>query len=229
MALEGRVARAAAEALANQKFVSAIDVLVGIGWLAPSRVDDWRHRRIPFLEAGIQTNLSKVTAALRAFHAWAVAAELRPSETAYVARSVGREPLRFSESGEADIERAYRTHWLSPALTERGRARLEKKASAPPELVAVEARRDWACHRCSGTGAWLTMEPEGPACLGCLGLGELVYLPSGDAGVTRRARAASARSVVAVRWSGSRKRYERVGLFVEPQALAGSNEATNGE
>ena len=81
-------------ALARQDYVTAIDVLTGLGWLAPVRVDDWRHRRIPFLEAGVQAGLPKIAAAMRVFRAWATSAGLRPSETAYVARSVGREPLQ---------------------------------------------------------------------------------------------------------------------------------------
>ncbi len=116
--LEARVAAAAAAALARQDYVTAIDVLTGLGWLAPVRVDDWRHRRIPFLEAGVQAGLPKIAAAMRVFRAWATSAGLRPSETAYVARSVGREPLQFSKSGEPAIERGYRTHWISPALSE---------------------------------------------------------------------------------------------------------------
>ncbi len=219
-ALERRVAQAASAALAQRSFVTAIDVLVGIGWLVQARVDDWRHRRLPFLEAGVQTNLSKISAAMRALRAWATAQGLKPSETVYVARSAGRETLRFSKSGDAAVERAYRTHWISPALTERARARVEQKAAAPPELVAVEANREWKCHRCAGTGAMLVMEAEGPACLECLGMGDLVWLPSGDAAATRRARKASARSLPVVRWSRARKRYERIGLLVEPAALS---------
>jgi hypothetical protein len=38
------------------------------------------------------------------------------SETAYVARTRDRRRLQFSISGEPDIERAYRTYWVSPDL-----------------------------------------------------------------------------------------------------------------
>jgi hypothetical protein len=43
--LEQRVTRAAEAALAEQRFVSAIDVLLGLGWLAPSHLDQWRQGR----------------------------------------------------------------------------------------------------------------------------------------------------------------------------------------
>jgi hypothetical protein len=65
----------------------------------------------------------------------------------------------------------------------------------------------------------LVMEKGGPLCLRCAGLDDLLFLASGDAALTRRARAKSERSAVVVRWSRTRKRYERQGLLVEPQAL----------
>jgi hypothetical protein len=44
-------------------------------------------------------------------------------------------------------------------------------------------------------------------------------LPSGEAALTRRAKKASGLSAVVVRWSRTRKRYERQGLLVENAAL----------
>ena len=64
------------------------------------------------------------------------------------------------------------------------------------------------------------MEPPGLACLRCVGLDDLEFLPAGDALLTRRAKANSARFAVVVRYSRSRDRYERRGLLVESQALA---------
>ena len=77
----------------------------------------------------------------------------------------------------------------------------------------------WTCHRCGGTGDFLVMENPGPACLRCVGLDDLEFLPAGDALLTRRAKAKSARSAVVVRFSRSRRRYERQGLLVEAAAL----------
>ena len=47
----------------------------------------------------------------------------------------------------------------------------------------------------------------------------LAFLPSGEAALTRRAKKASGLSAVVVRWSRTRKRYERQGLLVEEAAL----------
>jgi hypothetical protein len=64
------------------------------------------------------------------------------------------------------------------------------------------------------------MDDAGPLCLDCADLGHLMFLPAGDAALTRRAAKASSLSAVVVRWSRTRKRYERQGTLVEEQALA---------
>jgi hypothetical protein len=56
-------------------------------------------------------------------------------------------------------------------------------------------------------------------CLNCGDLDHLVFLPSGDAALTRRSRKYSGLSAVVVKWSRARKRYERQGLLVEDEAL----------
>jgi hypothetical protein len=218
--LPGRVARAAEAALAAQKYVSPIDVLVGIGWLDPGAVKQWRQGQIVCLEAAVQTNLPRISEAMKLFRSWAKDKGLLPSETQYVARVPHRRTLQFSRSNDPTIERLYRTHWISPELSERKRERLAEKASRAPELVVIRPFDDaWTCHRCGGSGSFLMMENGGPACLRCMGLGELVLVPPGDALLTRRAKAKSARHAVVVRFSKARRRYERQGLLVKPQAL----------
>ena len=54
---------------------------------------------------------------------------------------------------------------------------------------------------------------------GLRGHGSLVFLPSGDAALTRRAKKNSRLSAVVVRFSRARKRYERQGILVEEDAL----------
>ena len=118
------------------------------------------------------------------------------------------------------IEQLYRTHWLSDELSTRKRERLAEKASRAPELMVIQPLNDaWTCHRCGRTGDLLIMENPGPACLRCVGLDDLEFLAAGDALLTRRVKAKSARHAVVVRFSKSRRRYERQGLLVEAQAV----------
>jgi hypothetical protein len=218
--LADRVVKAAEAALAAQNYATSLDVLIGIGWLDPGSLKRWRQGQVHCLERAVQTNLSRICEAMKLFRSWASAKGLVPSETQYVARTPQRQTLRFSDSGNPQIERAYRTHWVSPALSERKRERLTQKTNRAPELVVVLPLNEaWTCHRCGGTGSILVMENPGPACLRCVGLDDLEFLSAGDALLTRRAKAKSARHAAVVRFSKTRGRYERQGLLVEPQAL----------
>jgi len=218
--IERKVARAAEVALAKRRFVTAIDVLVGVGWLEPRRVDEWRQGRVDYLERTTIASLGKISTAMRCLRRCALARGLKPSETAYVARTRDRRPLRFSKSGDPAIERAYRTHWVSPELSERKRARLAERQSRAPELLVISPVKDFTCSACGGEGGgWLMMEDSGPVCMSCADMDHLVFLPSGDAALTRRAKAASRLSAVVVRFSRARKRYERQGILVDEAAL----------
>lgn len=221
--LAQRVVEAAETTLAVEGVVSPLDMLMGIRWLDPGGVDRWRQGRVDSIESLIQTNPARLAEALELFRSWATGKGLIAGEAQYVARTPQRQTLRFSRSGDPAVEQGYRTHWMSPQLSEARQARVTEKASRPPELVVIDPLdRDWTCHRCGGSGergGLLIMEEAGPACLRCAGLDDLEYLPAGDALLTRRAKAKSARHAVVVRFSRSRKRYERRGILVEAEAL----------
>jgi hypothetical protein len=228
--LADRVTEAAEASLAAQHYVSAIDVLVGIGWLDPGAVKFWQLGRHDCLEAAVQTKPARIGEAMALLQSWAIGRGLIASEAEYVARTPERQALRFSRSGNPTIERLYRTHWVSRELSERKQERLAEKASRTPELVVVQPlNTTWTCHRCGGTSDFLMMENPGPACLRCVGLDDLEFLPAGDTLLTRRAKAKSVRYAVVVRFSRSRRRYERRGLLVEPQALADARRVLTGQ
>ena len=79
------------------------------------------------------------------------------------------------------------------------------------------------CAECGenlGFKAWIRLNSEKEAlCLSCADLDHLLFLPSGDAALTRRARKHSVLSAVVLKWSKARKQYERQGLLVEEEAL----------
>ncbi len=91
------------------------------------------------------------------------------------------------------------------------------------ELKVFISSRDSTCDECHeklGTGAWITLQGEkGALCLACADLDRLVFLPSGNTALTRRARKHSPLCAVVLKWSRARKRYERQGLLVQPEAL----------
>jgi len=221
--LESRAIQAAEAALERQKFVAPIDVLLGIGRLVPSHIEQWRHGRIDYLEQVVQGRPDRILEMLLAFRGWALAKGLQPSETRYMRH--GREgdvELRFTADGNPEIERLYRTHYVSPALPAAKRQKLEEKSSRPPQPVVFDNLRRSKCSECGveiDKGEFLYMDAGQPLCLACAGFGDLEFLPAGDTALTRRAGKYSARSAVVVRFSRSRGRYERQGLLVEPEAL----------
>ncbi len=111
----------------------------------------------------------------------------------------------------------------------RGMAKTSRQDSAqqpakPADLVVISPLKDWTCAGCAGTGDFLIMDDAGPLCLTCADLDYLIFLPSGDAALTRRAKQASRLAAVVVRWSRSRKRYERQGILAEEAAIQQAEE-----
>jgi len=96
------------------------------------------------------------------------------------------------------------------------------------EIKVFITHRDSKCDDCGeelGRQAWITLEEnKGALCLACADLDELVFLPSGDAALTRRSKKYSTLSAVVLKFSRARRRYERQGLLVEECALAKAEE-----
>ena len=96
------------------------------------------------------------------------------------------------------------------------------------ELKVFITTQSATCGECGeelGRHAWITLvEDKGALCLSCADLDHLIFLPSGDPALTRRARKHSTLSAVVLQWSRARKRYERQGLLVEDQGLAQAEE-----
>jgi hypothetical protein len=101
---------------------------------------------------------------------------------------------------------------FTPAAGERSR-----------DLRVFITTRESRCDECGeelGQGAWILLAGDrGALCLTCADLEQLVFLPAGDAALTRRARAHSELAAVVLKWSRARKRYERQGLLVAEPAL----------
>lgn len=91
------------------------------------------------------------------------------------------------------------------------------------DIKVFISNRDSICDECKeqlGSRAWITLEREkGALCLTCADLDHLIFLPSGDAALTRRSRKHSTLVAVVLKWARARKRYERQGLLVEGHAL----------
>ncbi len=222
--LESRVARAAGEALLDQGYARPIDVLMRIGWLQASHLMDWRGGRATCLEEAVPVSSGSVAQAVGILDAWAHGQNLKTAETRYERRSrKGLVALRFTSASDPEAEQKYRRVWLSPDLSRKEREKILRELNTPPDIVVFSILRNSKCSACGAEkweGDFLFKDGDEAFCLACAGLDRLEYLPSGDAALTRRAKKYSKEWAVVVSFSRSRKRYERRGLLVEPEALA---------
>lgn len=224
--LQERVVLAAEALLQRSGSVGPLELFQEMGWLHASHVEGWRkgneHYRV--LEKWIHAGSGKVEKAIFHFHKWVGQRGLRPIEASYTRRSPrGVEQLQVTEGGNPEREKFYRTHYAPADLPEKKTAKLAEKLNKAPDLVVFEkVSEEGKCSECGAElvrGDYLSMEKGQPLCLVCADLDHLVFLPAGDMALSRRARKHSSLSAVVVRFSRTRKRYERQGLLVAAEAL----------
>ena len=229
--LQERVEQAAQTALNRNGSVGPLELFQEMRLLQAVHVEGWRkgtqHYRL--LQPWIQVGPEKFQKTIRHFQEWVKQNGLRPLEATYTRRGPGGiEQLQVTADGDPEWEKFYRTHYAPGDLPEKKAARVAAKLNRPPELVVFEkVSDDGNCSEC-GTelpkGAFLLLEKEQPLCLTCADLDQLVFLPAGDAALSRRARKHSPLAAVVVRFNRARKRYERQGLLVAEEAVARAEE-----
>lgn len=94
----------------------------------------------------------------------------------------------------------------------------------PVPSLFISRRKAVVCTGCSKTvreGEKLLAldEKKRGLCESCADLKSLTLLPPGDVAMTRRSKKHSSRTVVFQQWNQRRRRYERKGQFVEPEAI----------
>ena len=220
--LFGRVVKAAEAALADHSYVSCIDVLCGMGLLPPGTSIRGAKDKSIFSSdqfKGIPT---------RSVLLW------RCSGGGASRRgSLQRNPLRSTHT-ERDDRLAVQQEWKSSNREElphalrfagalraqAGAASSQARPSSADGRIPDSAQLPMLRMRRGNRNGLLTIYGSGqPLCLPCGRLDDLELLPSGDTALTRRATKYSGRVAVVVRFSRSRRRYERQGILVEAAAL----------
>nr|WP_020671674.1 DUF2293 domain-containing protein [Amycolatopsis nigrescens] len=220
--LQQRVFDAAEASLKRSKYLAPVELLAALGWLPDRRAELWRRGRLDALEQALEVDAGKAATAVEYLRSWAEVRQLQPVETRYLAATRDRRPLRFTLDGAEAAELAFRTHWVSPELSEKRLEQLVTRQNKAPDLVVISPEKDWACAECalkSAPGEFLFEEDGRSLCLSCADFGHLVFLPAGNAALSRRAKKESALSAVVMRFNRRRKRSERLGILVGAQAL----------
>ena len=106
----------------SRGYASPVGVLLDIGVLDKKRYEDWRHGRVPYLEAACTVNLHELSEIMKVVRDYASRNGLKPSFTDYRQAGAKSRVLRFSKSGNPAIEMAYATHYVvvNVALSRRG-------------------------------------------------------------------------------------------------------------
>jgi len=215
----------AESALADHQYASFIDILSGMGLL--HNVGTWHNGRVKYVDELMQGSPEKLLNVIDLFQKWAARRGLRREELPPHASFLRTPPKNKLASQYPMLERAFRSHYISPDLAESKLETLREKASASPPPTVFSIVKESKCSQCGRElpkGDLLTMQSNQPLCLECADLDHLVYLAGGDAALTRRATKLSGLWAVVVQFSRSRGRYERQGVLVEPEALEKAEE-----
>lgn len=109
------IERAVLAILAVGNVVTPVEVMVHIGWLSREDLDAWREGRVPFLEAVVQCNLTRLSRFLRILSFMCHDLNLSGAPGDPPRRAMGRAiPLRFTKTGNPRIEASYARRYVWP-------------------------------------------------------------------------------------------------------------------
>ena len=221
--LEEHIKTIAERVLKLQNYVTVIDVLLETGHLQFAHLDRWQRGEEPFLERVLQADRKKIKHVIRCFQEWAEKKGLEADEAKYFAKTCGpNKKLVFSKDSLDEIETLFKTYYFSIMLSKGQKQKIHDKLTALPELVVFSIIKESTCNKCGhilNKGNFLFKEQDHALCMKCARLENMVFLPSGDVKLTRRAKKYTKRYAVVVKFSRARKRYERQGLLVEEAAI----------
>lgn len=111
--IQNKVKQICNELIYKQGYISSIDVLKNLNYLTDNNIKDWRFGKIPYLEKICEVNLATLSFINKTIRQIAGDLKLKNSLTVYMKYGKGEKTkLKFSKSGEENIENFYSTHYL---------------------------------------------------------------------------------------------------------------------
>ena len=120
-----RVVTATARVLKTSNEISPVAVLLQMGNLEPRDHDAWLRGKVPYLERVFQGSLSKANGILRIIGFYAHDLNMVPFQHVYRQKG-GKNLLRFSKTGDGNIEKAYARHFRWKQSREKKENLIEK-------------------------------------------------------------------------------------------------------
>jgi hypothetical protein len=122
--------------LREKGYISYVDVFMKLGYLHPKDYENWRRKRVPYLEKVIKVNLGSINFVMKAIRKNSLNGKLKPSWTAYKSWGKGRKiDLRFSKSGDENVEKLYATHFVK--VEKKNRVTNDCREAAQDEKIDV--------------------------------------------------------------------------------------------
>ena len=88
--LQSKLSTVTSELLIEKGYISFVDVFMKLGYLDPKDYENWRMKRIPYLERVIKINLGKINFIMKTVHRNCLNGNLNPSWTGYKSCNGGR-------------------------------------------------------------------------------------------------------------------------------------------
>ena len=112
--LKNKIKLVGKEIIKDKGYLSSIDVLLKLEYLSEKDYENWRFGKVEYLEKVCGVNLKKLSTINKTIKEISGQWNLKKSWTAYNKYGKGKKiRLRFSKSGNKQIEEAYATHYLN--------------------------------------------------------------------------------------------------------------------
>lgn len=128
-----KVVRAVAQILKTTDEISPVTILLQMDHLKRKTYSAWQSGQVPYLERVFMGNLSKASRILRIIEFYAHDLNMVPKQHFY--RVKGKHiPLRFSKTGNPNLEKAYARHFKWNRSPEKKLALIEQSLDRIPHL-----------------------------------------------------------------------------------------------
>jgi hypothetical protein len=99
--------------LKEKGYLCFVDTFMRLGYLSQTDDENWRMKRVPYLERVLRLNLSTINFVMKTVRRNSLNGHLKPSMTDYKSWGKGNKVLlQFSKSGDPILETAYAMHFV---------------------------------------------------------------------------------------------------------------------
>ena len=93
--LQSKLGVVTSELLKEKGYISFVDVFIKLGYLGPKDYENWRMKRIPYLEKVIKVNLGKINFIMKTVRSNSINGNLSPRWTGYKSWGKGKKIWLF--------------------------------------------------------------------------------------------------------------------------------------